>query len=55
MARISWSGSERDRDGLVRFEDPKTGRGVRALPTAIVYVGGKRICGVDTTVEQRRR
>jgi hypothetical protein len=55
MARLNWSGSERDKDGLVRFEHPKTGKGCWALPTAIVFVDGVRIVGVDTTVEQRKR
>ncbi len=54
MAKLNWSGSERNEDGLVRFENPKTGRGVWTVPTAIVYADGMRIVGVETTIEQRR-
>ena len=55
MARLNWSETDIDADGLVEYRDPKTGDSVRTFPSAVVYFpSGTRVCGTETTVEQRR-
>ena len=55
MAKLFLSEKRRDKDGLVKFQDPKSSESVRTFPGASVYFkSGAIVHGVDTTPAIRK-
>jgi hypothetical protein len=55
MAKLFLSEKRRDKDGLVKFQDPKSSESLRTFPSATVYFkSGATVHGYQTTPAIRK-